>query len=154
MSDDEQTSPNPVEKSILTEKEDAVLKAAWRCLKSAPDVRAAQSKQDLEFLLLVLTDLDLQIDMEKLMQEANFNTMKTASNNWAVIKKKLNIATVPKTGAFFPSYRRAVSETIDHVTDCAMSFKAPAETQSPPRLSPRRQPQRSSVPMAASVAIG
>jgi hypothetical protein len=54
------------EKSIFTEKEEGVLKAAWFCLKTPPEV-----------------------DMEKLKVAADFNTLKTASNTWGTIKKKL-----------------------------------------------------------------
>ena len=54
------------EKSLFTEKEERVLKAAWLCLKSPPD-----------------------IDLEKLRVAADFNTTKTASNTWGTIKKKL-----------------------------------------------------------------
>ena len=54
------------EKSLFTEKEERVLKAAWLCLKSPPE-----------------------IDLEKLRVAADFNTTKTASNTWGAIKKKL-----------------------------------------------------------------
>ncbi|KAI4749001.1 hypothetical protein E4T50_00786 [Aureobasidium sp. EXF-12298] len=72
MSDNESTngeSPVKADKKavVFTEKEEMVLKAAWRCLKSGPP----------------------EIDMEKLMRAAGFNTMKTTSNTWGVIKKKL-----------------------------------------------------------------
>lgn len=50
----------------FTEKEEKVMKLAWSCLKSPPD-----------------------IDIEKLREVAEFNTTKTASNTWGVIKKKL-----------------------------------------------------------------
>jgi hypothetical protein len=61
--------PHPqasTEKSLFTEKEERVLKAAWLCLKTPPE-----------------------IDMEKLRVAADFNTLKTASNTWGMIKKKL-----------------------------------------------------------------
>ncbi|KEQ63747.1 uncharacterized protein M437DRAFT_65071 [Aureobasidium melanogenum CBS 110374] len=71
MSDNESTGESPVKADkkavVFTEKEEMVLKAAWRCLKSGPP----------------------EIDMEKLMKAAGFNTMKTTSNTWGVIKKKL-----------------------------------------------------------------
>ena len=54
------------EKPFFTEKEERVLKAAWHCLKSPPE-----------------------IDIEKLRVAADFNTTKTASNTWGTIKKKL-----------------------------------------------------------------
>ncbi|KAI4762614.1 hypothetical protein E4T52_10750 [Aureobasidium sp. EXF-3400] len=72
MSDNESDkgeSPTKADKKgpVFTEKEEMVLKAAWRCLKSGPP----------------------EVDMEKLMKAAGFNTMKTTSNCWGVIKKKL-----------------------------------------------------------------
>jgi hypothetical protein len=54
------------EKPFFTEKEERVLKAAWHCLKSPPE-----------------------IDIEKLVVAADFKTTKTASNTWGTIKKKL-----------------------------------------------------------------
>jgi hypothetical protein len=54
------------EKTFFTEKEERVLKAAWHCLKSPPE-----------------------IDIEKLVNAADFKTAKTASNTWGLIKKKL-----------------------------------------------------------------
>jgi hypothetical protein len=60
------TAAGAGEKSIFTEKEERVLKAAWFCLKTPPEV-----------------------DMEKLKVAADFNTLKTASNTWGTIKKKL-----------------------------------------------------------------
>jgi hypothetical protein len=54
------------EKTIFTDKEERVLKAAWHCLKFPPE-----------------------IDIEKLRVAADFNTTKTASNTWGMIKKKL-----------------------------------------------------------------
>jgi hypothetical protein len=54
------------EKSLFTEKEERVLKAAWLCLKTPPE-----------------------IDIEKLKVAGDFNTVKTASNTWGMIKKKL-----------------------------------------------------------------
>lgn len=53
-------------KPTFTEKELRVLQHAWSCLKSPPE-----------------------IDLEKLRVAAGFNTPKTASNTWGVIKKKL-----------------------------------------------------------------
>ncbi|KAI5236843.1 hypothetical protein E4T42_09336 [Aureobasidium subglaciale] len=73
MSDNDSTtkseSPAKAEKKIVTftEKEEMVLKVAWRCLKSGPP----------------------EIDMDKLTKAAGFNTLKTATNTWGVIKKKL-----------------------------------------------------------------
>ena len=61
-----ESSPAKAEKALFTEKEERVLKAAWHCLKSPPEV-----------------------DIEKLKEAAGFNTTKTASNTWGVIKKKL-----------------------------------------------------------------
>jgi hypothetical protein len=60
-----ESSPAKAEVTF-TEKEERVLKAAWSCLKSPPEV-----------------------DIEKLKDAAGFNTTKTASNTWGVIKKKL-----------------------------------------------------------------
>ncbi|KAI4726844.1 hypothetical protein E4T49_05359 [Aureobasidium sp. EXF-10728] len=62
MSDSEGESPTKGDKKsvIFTDKEELVLKAAWRCLKSGPP----------------------EVDMEKLQKAANFNTLKTASNTW------------------------------------------------------------------------
>ncbi|KAI4843055.1 hypothetical protein E4T44_06954 [Aureobasidium sp. EXF-8845] len=69
---------------VFSEKEEMVLKVAWRCLKSGPP----------------------ELDMDKLMKAAGFNTMKTTSNTWGVIKKKLftddggsSLATAPNTPA-------------------------------------------------------
>ncbi|KAI5193628.1 hypothetical protein E4T39_08864 [Aureobasidium subglaciale] len=73
MSDNESAtkgeSPVKAGKKIVTftDKEELVLKAAWRCLKSGPP----------------------EVDMEKLTKAAGFNTLKTAANTWGVIKKKL-----------------------------------------------------------------
>lgn len=69
-----ESSPPKAEKALFTEKEERVLKAAWHCLKSPPEV-----------------------DIEKLKVAADFNTTKTASNTWGVIKKKL--ATLAPAGA-------------------------------------------------------
>ena len=55
------------EKSLFTDKEERVLKAAWSCMKTGPP----------------------EIDLEKLTKLGGFNTQKTASNTWGVIKKKL-----------------------------------------------------------------
>ncbi|KAK6005983.1 hypothetical protein QM012_006393 [Aureobasidium pullulans] len=89
MSDNESTngeSPVKADKKavVFTDKEEMVLKAAWRCLKSGPP----------------------EVDMEKLMKAAGFNTMKTTSNTWGVIKKKLfsdidgeSLPTAPNTPA-------------------------------------------------------
>ncbi|KAF2766743.1 hypothetical protein EJ03DRAFT_329762 [Teratosphaeria nubilosa] len=57
----------------FTEKEEKVLKVAWSCLKSGPP----------------------EIDMKKLAAAAGFNTEKTCSNTWGVIKKKLAQLTPP-----------------------------------------------------------
>jgi hypothetical protein len=65
-SPNKESSPSKADKSLFTEKEEKVLKAAWHCLKSPPE-----------------------IDIEKLRVAAEFNTTKTASNTWGVIKKKL-----------------------------------------------------------------
>ena len=61
-----ESSPAKADKPVFTEKEERVLKAAWHCLKAPPEV-----------------------DLEKLRVAADFNTIKTASNTWGVIKKKL-----------------------------------------------------------------
>ena len=61
-----ESSPAKADKALFTEKEERVLKAAWSCLKSPPE-----------------------IDIEKLKDAAGFNTTKTTSNTWGVIKKKL-----------------------------------------------------------------
>jgi hypothetical protein len=61
-----ESSPSKTDKVVFTEKEERVLKAAWHCLKSPPEV-----------------------DIEKLRVHADFNTTKTASNTWGVIKMKL-----------------------------------------------------------------
>lgn len=62
----QQQAAATAEKPFFTEKEEKVLKAAWHCLKSPPE-----------------------IDIEKLRVAADFNTTKTASNTWGTIKKKL-----------------------------------------------------------------
>lgn len=60
-------TPTPTStKPTFTDKELRVLQHAWSCLKSAPE-----------------------IDLEKLRVAAGFNTAKTASNTWGVIKKKI-----------------------------------------------------------------
>ena len=51
-------SPDKTDKPLFTEKEEKVLKVAWACLKSGPP----------------------DVDMEKLMKAAGFNTLKTTSN--------------------------------------------------------------------------
>lgn len=66
LSPTKEASPTKADKPTFTEKEERVLKAAWSCLKSPPE-----------------------IDMEKLVIAAEFNTTKTAQNTWGVIKKKL-----------------------------------------------------------------
>ena len=63
---DSSPSEQTNEKPFFTEKEERVLKAAWHCLKSPPE-----------------------IDIEKLRVAADFNTTKTASNTWGTVKKKL-----------------------------------------------------------------
>jgi hypothetical protein len=68
--------PTAGDKSIFTNKEERVLKAAWFCLKSPPEV-----------------------DMEKLRVAADFNTPKTASNTWGLIKKKLATLAPPPAAA-------------------------------------------------------
>lgn len=82
MSDNESDkgeSANKTDKKgpVFTEKEEMVLKAAWRCLKSGPP---EASHQHLMFLRIELTKD--QIDMGKLMVAAGFNTMKTTANTW------------------------------------------------------------------------
>jgi hypothetical protein len=69
-----EASPAKTDKALFTEKEERVLKAAWQCLKTPPE-----------------------IDIEKLKEAAGFNTTKTAQNTWGVIKKKL--ATLTPAGA-------------------------------------------------------
>ena len=69
-----ESSPSKPYKPVFTEKEERVLKAAWQCLKTPPE-----------------------IDIEKLKEAAGFNTTKTAQNTWGVIKKKL--ATLTPAGA-------------------------------------------------------
>lgn len=66
ISPTKETSPVKADKALFTDKEERVLKAAWHCLKSPPE-----------------------IDIEKLRVAAEFNTTKTAANTWGVIKKKL-----------------------------------------------------------------
>lgn len=66
-------SPTKTDKSVFTEKEEKVLKAAWTCLKVPPE-----------------------IDIDKLKIAADFNTVKTASNTWGVIKKKLAALAPPE----------------------------------------------------------
>lgn len=61
-----EASPVKADKALFTDKEERVLKAAWHCLKSPPE-----------------------IDIEKLRVAAEFNTTKTTANTWGVIKKKL-----------------------------------------------------------------
>lgn len=60
------TSSSAAAKPSFTEKEERILKLAWQCLKSPPE-----------------------IDIEKLREVGEFNTTKTASNTWGLIKKKL-----------------------------------------------------------------
>ncbi|GAB7347849.1 hypothetical protein MBLNU459_g5382t1 [Dothideomycetes sp. NU459] len=67
MSAEHEVGTASPEKSTFTAKEEEVLKAAWTCLKSPPEV-----------------------DYEKLRVAAAFNTVKTTQNTWAKIKKKLN----------------------------------------------------------------
>jgi hypothetical protein len=62
--------PTAGDKSIFTDKEERVLKAAWLCLKAPPEV-----------------------DMEKLRVAADFNTL----NTWGLIKKKLATLAPPPT---------------------------------------------------------
>jgi hypothetical protein len=76
-----ESSPAKAEVTF-TEKEERVLKAAWSCLKSPPE-----------------------IDIEKLKDAAGFNTTKTASNTWGNIKKKLASMTAGEGeggGKYFP----------------------------------------------------
>ncbi|QIW99482.1 hypothetical protein AMS68_005000 [Peltaster fructicola] len=54
------------EKPLFSTREEEVMRAAWFCLKSFPEV-----------------------DMQQLVKQAGFNTPKTAINVWGVIKKKL-----------------------------------------------------------------
>ncbi|KAK4993796.1 hypothetical protein LTR66_005583 [Elasticomyces elasticus] len=56
----------PEAKPLFTAKEEALLKIAWLCLKSPPE-----------------------IDYQKLQELGQFNTMKTCTNTWGTIKKKL-----------------------------------------------------------------
>ncbi|GAB7343768.1 hypothetical protein MBLNU457_1742t1 [Dothideomycetes sp. NU457] len=64
-------APGPnTEQITFTEKEQRVLMVAWHCLKSGPP----------------------DIDLEKLTELAGFQTQKTCSNTWGVIKKKLGVA--------------------------------------------------------------
>lgn len=82
-----ESSPAKAEKVLFTEKEERVLKAAWHCLKSPPEV-----------------------DIEKLKEAAGFNTTKTASNTWGVIKKKLaTLAPAAAEGDGGGTYFRACS---------------------------------------------
>ncbi|KAF4547941.1 Hypothetical protein D9617_33g038050 [Elsinoe fawcettii] len=60
------TSPGAAVEVKFTEKEERVLKVVWQCMKTVPEV-----------------------DMKKLADAAGFNTEKTCSNTWGVIKKKL-----------------------------------------------------------------
>jgi hypothetical protein len=83
----EEASPSKVDKALFTDKEERVLKAAWICLKSPPE-----------------------IDIEKLKVAAEFNTTKTAANTWGVIKKKL--ATLAPPAAEGEGKFRALLTTI------------------------------------------
>ena len=77
-----EASPAKTDKALFTEKEERVLKAAWQCLKTPPE-----------------------IDIEKLKEAAGFNTTKTASNTWGNIKKKLASMTAGEGeggGKYFP----------------------------------------------------
>ncbi|PSK56677.1 PWWP domain-containing protein2 [Elsinoe australis] len=91
MSDTEQpmtpgssaTAAPPATEVKFTEKEDRVLKVVFQCMRTVPEV-----------------------DMKKLTELAGFNTEKTCSNTWGVIKKKLaaiaeqnggSLATTPKS---------------------------------------------------------
>ncbi|KAK8213345.1 hypothetical protein M8818_002644 [Zalaria obscura] len=67
MSEASGNEGKPEEKSIFSPREEAVLKAAWLCLKSGVP----------------------EIDMEKLKEKAGFNTIKTTQNTWGKIKQKL-----------------------------------------------------------------
>ena len=84
MSDSENASA-AAEKSVFTAREEDVLKAAWHCLKSPPEVGNTFIPEPGQ------SSISMQIDIEKLMERADFKTAKTASNTWGVIKKKLNI---------------------------------------------------------------
>ncbi|KAF1346596.1 hypothetical protein BDV97DRAFT_371175 [Delphinella strobiligena] len=52
----------------LTPREDAVLQHSWQCMTSMPEV-----------------------NMDKLLEKSDINTMKTLTNTWGVIKKKLRV---------------------------------------------------------------
>ncbi|KAK5690750.1 hypothetical protein LTR97_011911 [Elasticomyces elasticus] len=77
-----------VEKSLFTPKEEAALKVAWLCLKSGPP----------------------DVDMAKFQKMAGFNTTKTASNTWGVIKKKL-LSLAPKEDGAEDGAEGAEAET-------------------------------------------
>jgi hypothetical protein len=92
-----ESSPSKADKSLFTEKEEKVLKAAWHCLKSPPE-----------------------IDIEKLRAAAEFNTTKTASNTWGVIKKKLATLAPPSAegeGMFHLLSNRSMVLYIRNCTD-------------------------------------
>ncbi|TIA39402.1 hypothetical protein D6C76_09005 [Aureobasidium pullulans] len=114
-SDNESTkggSPAKTEKKavVFTEREEMVLKVAWRCLKSGPP----------------------EIDIEKLTKAAGFNTQKACSNMWSGLKKKLltdvdgnALPTAPATpkptkgkkGTATPAKKRAKKDVDDDEDD-------------------------------------
>lgn len=57
----------PETKPLFTQKEEQVMQVAWLCLKTGPP----------------------EIDISRLVKLGGFNTAKTASNTWGVIKRKL-----------------------------------------------------------------
>lgn len=61
------TKADKPEKPLFTEREEKLLKVAWFCLKSGPP----------------------DIDLNKFMKHGEFNTMKTCSNQWGTLKKKI-----------------------------------------------------------------
>ncbi|TIA08088.1 hypothetical protein D6C80_09420 [Aureobasidium pullulans] len=114
-SDNESTkggSPAKTEKKavVFTDREEMVLKVAWRCLKSGPP----------------------EINIEKLTKAAGFNTQKTCSNMWSGLKKKLltdvdgnALPTAPATpkptkgkkGTATPAKKRAKKDVDDDEDD-------------------------------------
>lgn len=85
MTSDTETGNKLAEKSVFTEREEALLKIAWNCLKTAPEVCYAHAMSQ-EVTSLTETS---QIDYEKFQVAGGFNTMKTTQNTWGKIKKKL-----------------------------------------------------------------
>ena len=117
------SSPPKTEKSLFTEKEERVLKAAWHCLKSPPE-----------------------IDIDKLRVAADFNTTKTASNTWGVIKKKLaTLAPAEGDGGGKCSRSRIMTRELLIADNCfARAIDSPVATPKS-KFTPKKRGKKASV---------